>query len=152
MRVLDVGLEFSRSSKNRERCFSSCHKCETKKKNSESPWGIKPQTFRFWVWGSIPYGDSEFFSLSQAREDQNIFLYFFSKPKTYHLSYSMYKFQKNKKKIHASAVFYMLTNLNLAFSYFSILIFYDIFTAIWCRFVVTWTTVLGIAFLLLNKL
>ena len=153
MRVLNVGLEFSRSSKNRERCFSSCHKCGTKKKNSESPWGIKPQTFRSWVWGSIPYGDSEFFSLSQARDKtKNIFLYFFSKPKTYHLSYSMYRFQKNKKKIHASAVCYMLTNLNLAFSYFSILIFYDIFTVIWCRFVVTWTTVLGIAFLLLNKL
>ena len=93
------------------------------------------------------------FSLSQARDKtKNIFLYFFSKPKTYHLSYSMYKFQKNKNKIHASTVCYMLTNLNLAFSYFSILIFYDIFTAIWCRFVVTWTSVLGIAFLLLNKL
>ena len=27
-----------------ERCFSSCHERETKKK-SESPWGIEPQTF-----------------------------------------------------------------------------------------------------------
>ena len=49
------------------------------------------------------FGDSEFFSLSQARDKtKNIFLYFFSKPKTYHLSCSMYKFQKNKNKIHAN--------------------------------------------------
>ena len=118
MRVLDVGLEFSRSSKNRERCFSSCHECGTKKKNSESPWGIKPQTFRFW--SEVQFlGDSELISLSQARDKtKNIFLYFFSKPKTNHLSYSMYKFQKNRKKIHASAVCYMLTNLNLAFFIF----------------------------------
>ena len=27
--------------------FPSCHKSGTKKKRSESPWGIKPQTFRF---------------------------------------------------------------------------------------------------------
>ena len=31
----------------RERCvFLSCHECGTKK-NSDSPWGIEPQTFRF---------------------------------------------------------------------------------------------------------
>ena len=36
------------------------------------------------VWGSIPHGDSEFFSLAHARDKtKNIFLYFFAKLKTY---------------------------------------------------------------------
>ena len=41
------------------------------------------------VWGSIPHGDSEFFSLSHARDNtKNIFLYTFSELKIYKLSYS----------------------------------------------------------------
>ena len=44
------------------------------------------------VWGSIPYGKSEFFSLSHARDKmKNILLYFFTELKTYHLIYSIYK-------------------------------------------------------------
>ena len=57
-----------------------------RKKNSESPWGIEPQTFGFrapmlrWIRrsdseDSIPCGVSEFFSLSHARDKtkKNIF-------------------------------------------------------------------------------
>ena len=42
------------------------------------------------VWGSIPHEESRIFSLSNARERmKNIFLYFFTEPKTYPLSYSI---------------------------------------------------------------
>ena len=41
------------------------------------------------VWGSITHGESDFFSLSQASDKaKNIFLYFFTELKTYHLSNS----------------------------------------------------------------
>ena len=44
------------------------------------------------VWGSIPHGESRIFSLSNARERmKNIFLYFFTEPKTYPSSYSIGK-------------------------------------------------------------
>ena len=44
------------------------------------------------VWGSSPYGKSEFFSLSHARDKtKNIFLSFFTELKTYQLTYSIYK-------------------------------------------------------------
>ena len=40
------------------------------------------------VWGSIPHGYSGFFSFSHTHDKtKNIFLYFFNKLKTYHLSY-----------------------------------------------------------------
>ena len=40
------------------------------------------------VWGSIPHGDLEFFSLSHAcdKDEKNILLFFFTKLKAYHLS------------------------------------------------------------------
>ena len=39
-----------------------------------------------------PYGDSEIFSLFHAcHKTKNIFLYFFTELKTYHLPYSIYK-------------------------------------------------------------
>ena len=42
------------------------------------------------VWGSIPHGDSEFFSFSHARDKtKNIFNYFFSVLKTYYLALPM---------------------------------------------------------------
>ena len=44
------------------------------------------------VWGSIPHGEWRIFSLSNARERmKNIFLYFFTEPKTYPSSYSIGK-------------------------------------------------------------
>ena len=62
---------------------------DKEKQNSESPWGIEPQTFGFrapmlrWIRrsdseGSIPRGVSEFFSLSHARDKtkKNIFSVF----------------------------------------------------------------------------
>ena len=40
------------------------------------------------VWGSIPHEASEFFSLSHARDKiKNVFHYFFTELKTYHLSH-----------------------------------------------------------------
>ena len=69
-----MGPTFSEEVVNRGRCFSSCHERGTKEKKSESSWGIEP------------HGDSEFFSLSHARDKtKNIFLYFFTELKTYHL-------------------------------------------------------------------
>ena len=77
------------------------------RKNSESPWGIKPQTFGFrarmlyhWATETKVSAESEglrfnsswglrIFSFSQARDiTKDIFLYFFTEHKTYHLSYS----------------------------------------------------------------
>ena len=77
------------------------------RKNSESPWGIEPQTFGFCahlsLCGSVvghPSTESEglrfdsswglrIFSFSHACEmTKNIFLYFFTELKTYHLSNS----------------------------------------------------------------
>ena len=143
MRVLNVGLEFSRSSKNRERCFSSCHECGTKKKNSESPWGIKPQTFRFWSEAQFRMGTQNFFLCPKlVTRLKTSFSISFPSPKltiSFILRTSSKK-MKRKFMLVPYAICYMLTNLNLAFSYFSILIFYDIFTAIWCRFLVTWTS------------
>ena len=67
------------------------------RKNSESPWGIKPQTFGFHalmhlkVLGSVPHGTHNF-SLSHACDKtKNIFLYLSTELKTCHLSYSIYK-------------------------------------------------------------
>ena len=69
-----MGPTFSEEVVNRGRCFSSYHQRGTKEKKSESSWGIEP------------HGDSEFFSLSHARDKtKNIFLYFFTELKTYHL-------------------------------------------------------------------
>ena len=39
----------------------------------------------------FPHGESEFFSSSHARRNENIFLYFFTELRTYHLSYSINK-------------------------------------------------------------
>ena len=80
---------------------------EGKRITSESPRGIEPQTFGFRahlsLYGSVvehPSAESKglrldsswglrIFSLSQARDKtKNIFLYFFTELKTYHLSYS----------------------------------------------------------------
>ena len=80
---------------------------EGKRITSESPWGIEPQTFGFCdhlgLCGSVvghPSAESEslrfdsswglrIFSFSHARDiTKNIFLYFFTEHKTYHLSYS----------------------------------------------------------------
>ena len=80
---------------------------EGKRITSESPWGIEPQTFGFCahlsLCGSVighSSAESEglrfdsswglrIFSFSHAREmTKNIFLYFFTELKTYHLSYS----------------------------------------------------------------
>ena len=69
-----MGPTFSEEVVNRGRCFSSYHQRGTKEKKSESSWGIEP------------HGDSEFFSLSHARDKtKNIFLYFFTELKTYYL-------------------------------------------------------------------
>ena len=71
---------------NRERCFfSSCHERGTKEKNSESPWGIAPQTFgfrapMFYHW-----------STKTRRWARSIAIYFFTEHKTHHLSYSISK-------------------------------------------------------------
>ena len=54
----------------------SCHKCGTKKKNSESPWGIEPLTFRFHALMLYHWPTET--------------LYFFTEFKTYHLSCSIY--------------------------------------------------------------
>ena len=117
-----------------------------RKKNSESSWGIKPQTFRFWSEAQFLMGTQNFFLCPKlVTRPKTSFSISFPSPKLTIPLILCTSSKKIKRK-------FMLTNLNLAFSYFSILIFYDIFTAIWCRFVVTWTTVLGIAFLLLNKL
>ena len=101
----------------RERCFSSCPERGTKKKilsphevsnlrPSDSAPTRRTTSFpislpsskltitliRIYkhdpkVWGSIPLGDSEFLSLSHARDKtKDIFLYFFTELKTYHLS------------------------------------------------------------------
>ena len=80
---------------------------EGKRITSESPRGIEPQTFGFRAHLSLcssvvehPSAESDglrfdsssglrIFSLSHAREmTKNIFLYFFTEHKTYHLSYS----------------------------------------------------------------
>ena len=80
---------------------------EGKRITSESPWGIEPQTFGFCahlsLCGSVVEHSSaeseglrfdsswglRIFSFSHAREmTKNIFLYFFTELKTYHLSYS----------------------------------------------------------------
>ena len=80
------------------------------RKNSESLWAIKPQTVGFrarmlyhWATEITVSAESEglrfdsswglkSFSFSHAREKKkNIFLYFFTELKTYHISYSNYK-------------------------------------------------------------
>ena len=83
------------------------------RKNSESPWGIEPQTFGFrarmpYHWATETKGskvsaeseglrfDSSWglrsYSFSLVREKKkNIFLYFFTELKTYQISYSIYK-------------------------------------------------------------
>ena len=80
------------------------------RKNSESPWGIKPQTFGFrarmpyhWATETKVSAESEglrfdsswglrSYSFSLVREKKkNIFLYFFTELKTYQISYSIYK-------------------------------------------------------------
>ena len=80
---------------------------EGKRITSESPWEIEPQTFGFCahlsLYGSVVEHSSaeseglrfdslwglRIFSFSHAREmTKNIFLYFFTELKTYHLSYS----------------------------------------------------------------
>ena len=83
------------------------------RKNSESPWGIEPQTFGFrarmpYHWATETKGSKvsaeseglrfdsswglESYSFSLARDKKkNIFLYFFTELKTYHISYSNYK-------------------------------------------------------------
>ena len=117
LRVLNVGLEFSRSSKNRERYFSSWHEYGTKKKNSESPWGIKPQTFRFWSEAQFLMGTQNFFLCPKlVTRPKTSFSISFPSPK---LTISLI-LRTSSKKIKRK---FMLTNLNLAFSYFSILIF-----------------------------
>ena len=79
-----LSLGFSSSERNNSRLltlyeislffFSSCHKRGKKKKKFWAPWRIEPQ----------------FFSLSHARDEtKNLFLYFFTELKTYHLSYSI---------------------------------------------------------------
>ena len=61
---------------------------EEKRITSESPWGIEPQTFGFCAHLSL-CGSVVGHSFSHAREmTKNIFLYFFTEHKTYHLSYS----------------------------------------------------------------
>ena len=65
------------------------------RKKLESSRGIAPQTFGFHapkVRGSIPQRDSEFFFFVPhlRKDEKNIFLYFFTKLKTYHLSYFYY--------------------------------------------------------------
>ena len=80
------------------------------RKNSESPWGIEPQTFGFrarmpyhWATETKVSAESEglrfdspwglrSYSFSLARDKKkNIFLYFFTELKTYQISYSIYK-------------------------------------------------------------
>ena len=84
------------------------------RKNSESPWGIEPQTFGFrahmlyhWATETKVSAESEglrfdsswelgSYSFSLARDKKkNIFLYFFTELKTYQISYSIYKHYAN---------------------------------------------------------
>ena len=52
------------------------------RKNSDFLWGIEPQIFRFHM------GTEHFFFVPRSWQDEkNIFLYFFTKLKTYHVSY-----------------------------------------------------------------
>ena len=59
---------FSTKIKSKKDVFSSCHERGTKK-NSESPQGIEPQTFRFRapkVGGSTPHGTQNFFFVPRS--------------------------------------------------------------------------------------
>ena len=64
---------------------------------------IEPRNAK--VWGSIPHAGLRIFSLSHARDmTKNIFLYFFTELKTYHLSYSInvrfvYIWQENANRV-----------------------------------------------------
>ena len=52
------------------------------RKNSDFLWGIEPQIFRFHM------GTEHFFFVPRSWQDEkNIFLYFFTELKTYHVSY-----------------------------------------------------------------